>query len=78
MGEVNEVIVVTVKSFVPTEQGQLNCLSLLNMVTRVRAQRDPWGRALELEPPLLSVLASLISLNKPFLLCGLVLWNYVT
>lgn len=41
-GEVNEVIVVTAKLFVTTEQGQLNVLSLLNMVTGVRAQRSSW------------------------------------
>lgn len=42
MGEVDEVTVVTVKLFVTTEQGQLNCLSLLNMVTGVRAQRGSY------------------------------------
>lgn len=38
MSEVNQVIVVTVKLFV-TEQGQLNYLSLLNLVTGVRTLR---------------------------------------
>lgn len=42
MGEVNASTVVTAKLFVTTEQGQLNCLLLLNMVTGVRAQRGSW------------------------------------